>query len=73
MREKKYANILDDQEEIKTSEISNEEKLSMTRELKFKELQDAIDKDSELKEKAQEMKVYLHGMQHQNTLWKKWE
>lgn len=58
MREKKYANILDDypeevEEKIKDnlekmSELSLDEveqKLSMTRELKFKELQEAIDED----------------------------
>ena len=53
MREKKYANILDDFPEDVVQEIKDEiheledveEKLSMTRELKFKELQDGIDNE----------------------------
>ena len=45
MREKKYANVLnDDFSVIEESKIAdNEEKLSMTRELKFKDLQESID------------------------------
>lgn len=44
MREKKYAGILDEYvEETKEIQEEAEEKLSMTRELKFKDLQDKID------------------------------
>lgn len=58
MREKKYANILDDFPETVVQDIKeeiqeleeNEEKLSMTRELKFKELQDGIDKETFIEE-----------------------
>lgn len=47
MREKKYANVLDDYQEVIEEEKKeqSEEKLSMTRELKFKELQDNIDNE----------------------------
>ena len=56
MREKKYANILDDFPEDVVQEIKDEiheledfeEKLSMTRELKFKELQDGIDNEQKI-------------------------
>lgn len=56
MREKKYANILDDFPEDVVQEIKEEiheledveEKLSMTRELKFKELQDGIDNEQKI-------------------------
>lgn len=61
MREKKYANILDDYPEEVEEKIKDnlekmselpfdevEQKLSMTRELKFKELQEAIDEDEKV-------------------------
>lgn len=61
MREKKYANILDDYPEEIVSEIKDkideeekEEKLSLTRELKFKELQEAIDSNDEKENKVKE-------------------
>lgn len=58
MREKKFANILDDYPEEVVQEIKEEtqEKLSMTRELKFKELQDKIDEE-DIPSSTEEIKV----------------
>ena len=59
MREKKFANILDDYPEEVVEEIKEEtqEKLSMTRELKFKELQDKIDEEDIVSSVTEEVKL----------------
>lgn len=51
MREKKYADILK-----KYEELENEEKLSLTREMKFKDLQDSMDQEDTSKSETKKEK-----------------
>ncbi len=59
MREKKYANLLDVDDKKIDVEEKREKELSMTRELKFKDLQQAIDDQKAVEFKKDDFGVFL--------------